>query len=216
MPAENPNGGAPEGRCASKILGCFVEENWNRLPGDTAEPNVGVNDFEDNEDGEVDEGNLEMKGGGVDGGVSSPSEDGVDDSESLDANDTSEGVREMVERDRVDGKDDRESEETLATLSGASEGTFGAVGACIGNVEVDMGARLVGNFATFLLRWDTDVDALETVMPRIGDSGFSTLGDDATETEDSDCGKRASVLVGRWGVGMAETLHCREALNTGC
>ena len=137
-----------------------MEENWKRLPGDTVESNIGVNDLDDNEDGDINEGNLVTKGGGVDGGVSSPSEDGDDDSESLDVNDTSEGVREMVERERVDGKDDRESEETLATLSGASEDASGVVGAGIGNIEVDVGARLVGNLATFLLRGDTDVDAV--------------------------------------------------------
>lgn len=119
------------------------------LPG---ESNAGVNDFDDSEDDEVDEGNLVMKGGGVDGGVSSPSEDGEVDPESLDASDTSDGVRGMMERGPTAGGDGQESDKTLAMLRGAS--TVDSVGfddRCVDGTGEDVETRLVGRPASFLL-----------------------------------------------------------------
>lgn len=99
MPVEKLNERAgSEGDAISCFFGKGAEENWNTPLDDGLDSYFEMNIGEDDE---IDEGNLVMKAGGVDGGVLSPS--GDDEVESLDANETSEGVRGRIERQRADG-----------------------------------------------------------------------------------------------------------------
>lgn len=189
MPVEKLNVETGSEGDTDSTLGFLSDENRSTLPGDK-------NDLDDSDDEEMDEENLVMKGGGVDGGVSSPSEDGDVDPESLDANDTSDGVREIIERDRPDAGACLESKETLAMLSGSGD-VVGSAGRGAGFDMVE--TRFVGRGTTFLLRRAGDGLCIgEMAIERVGLSDCSSSKEafdkEACDAQGDDVGVEVDVI----------------------